>query len=128
MERKNIKDQHAPVDDLHLFQRILQIFDLRRCELAVKDHHMDLAGAAELCKLLYLSAADISTRIGRFFFLYHAGVNIGAGRFGKARKLIKGRLRLPFVRSLFHHGDEDNSIFFLFIKNFFRCHRYLRRF
>ena len=116
MERENIEDEHAPVDNAHVFQLVLQIFDLRGRKLGIEYDRIHAAVFAKLGELPHLSAADIGARVRRFLFLRHARVYGSARRFRKPFQLIKGRLALMRVRTLFHDGNEDYFAFFLFIK------------
>ena len=100
MERKNIENQHRPVNDTDLaacVEFLFQILDLCRRQIAVKYYQPDAAAAAKLCKLTDLAGADTRPDIRRVLCLHHTRINRTARRIQQTLQLVHRNFALFLI-------------------------------
>jgi hypothetical protein len=61
---KNVEDQCLAVDHVHL-ERLLEVALLRRCQLVVEDHDVDVVCPGQVGQLGGLALADVERRVER---------------------------------------------------------------
>src|SRR5581483_10506172 len=90
---EDVEDQRHPVDDVDL-EQLLQVALLRRRQLLVEDHDVDVEHLDQLPQLLGLALADERGRVGRLPPLERQLDRVGAGGVGQQRQLRQRRLGL----------------------------------
>jgi hypothetical protein len=102
---KNVENQLRPVDHFPV-NRILDLSQLRGCQLIVEYDHVDVHLGARRSQRHNLSGTQKGRRIGLGSLLQNAEDDNSAGRFGQACKLVEGTLG---IRSPDPSGNETDE-------------------
>ena len=86
--REDVENELRPIEHLP-FDARLDIAQLRRRQLVVEDHHVDVGFVAGERDQIELAAAEKRRRVGPRALLRHAQHDVGAGGVGQAGQLLE---------------------------------------